>query len=688
MRIFSVTQEVALDTNKFRRKYLAVSNPEAAQVDRLYLEVGEEVKLVLDKLKVQYAEAHPELALDDDAIKKLDAAPVGLQLASEQSLLPWPFFPARLGRISTRFAGEDPYFHSEAQVLAAQLHALRARKPEKQHFRFAIVNGFGSNLGDCTIGITAFRQVASILAQHVPSLSCDILFGPGTSAATADILGYEPCIERLLYQAPTVAEFAQYDGYFDFTGLINMPKYDQLPTVDWYLWWCGLDPQTIPAEHKRNRGHIRWDAWNAVQALLRDKPGKKLLFNPKASVPLRTMPEDVALKFAKRLLELEPEIKLVIDQPMEFKHKRLIDLSGQIDSPEKFKALVGQMDGVITVNSFASHVADLCSTPAVHMCSCLSGSFYPYYPFSAAINPPGYEQLPAHGKVKVAEDEWEKIKGDYQAAWARLNPAEVLKLLKEKMAQRQEVQREPRGLALVGERKQPSCISGTTPRLELSRLRIAPEHVRASERFAHLTQHILLPGSNAVMACAPDPSLPVTLAQRVAPYGELVVFEPRALLARAVEASLFTSGTLTARVLTSMATSDEEAASLHALDPWSEISSTHWGNSHRAIEVPNQTVDALQLETCACLMVQSPMSYTPFLAGALQTLKRCRPFVFISPISKEEARTACLTAMQADYEFWAEAALPGQDMNLMLLIGVPKEKQVKIDGFFKVEVNV
>jgi len=320
-----------------------------------------------------------------------------------------------------------------------------------------------------------------------------------------------------------------------------MPKYNELPTVDWYLWWCGIDPQTIPAEQKRNHGYIRWDAWNAVQALLRDKPGKKIFFNPKASVPLRTMHAEVASKFAKRLLELDPEMKLVVDQPIELKHKRLIDLSAQIDSPEKFKALVGQVDGVITVNSFASHLADMCAVPAVHLCPCLPGSFYPYYPYSATAHPKGYEQLPAFGKVKVSEDEWKEMSSAYQAAWETLTAGEVLKQLQEKTAQRLAARNEPKGLRLSGGRTPAVCIeAGEKPHLR--RFKLAPEHARTSERFAHLTQNILVPGSVCVLACAPESGLPLTLAQRVAPHGQLIVLEPRALLARSLESSFFNAG--------------------------------------------------------------------------------------------------------------------------------------------------
>lgn len=685
MRIFSLAQDLTLDTNKFYRTYLGVTNPEAAQVDRIYLDVGEEVRLISDNLKDQHAELHPEL--DEAAKKVLNPADLGLQLASEDTLLAWPFFPARLGRISSRMVGDSLYFHQEAEVLPAQLQALRASKPDKQHFRFAVVNGFGTNLGDCTIGITAFRVVLQCMKRHLPSISCDILFGPGTSAATEDILGYEKEVDRVLFQAPTVAEFAQYDGYFDFSGLISMPKYDVMPAADWVMWWCGLDPQTVPAAQKRNRGYIRWDAWNAVQALLRDKPGKKIFFNPKASIPLRTMPAEVAVKFARRLLELDPEIKLVIDQPIEFKHKRVIDLGQHIDSPEKFKALVGQMDGVITVNSFASHVADMCSIPTVHLCASVPGSIYPYYPFTTPLNPEGYEDLPAFGKVKVAEEAWGQMRGAYQTAWESVAPAKVMALLREKMAQRQAATGEPRGLVLVGERKPASCVVPAGNSKVLKHQRLAPEHVKASERFSHLTQHLLKPGAVCLMACAPDPELAVTLAKRVAPYGELIIMEPRALMARSLESSLYLAGAFASRVLQTMGLAGVTETRMTALDPWSESCSTEWGNTHQAISVPNQTVDALALERCSCLLIQSPMAYGQFIAGALDTLKRCRPFIFMSPISREEAATACRAAREADYEFWAEAALPGADMSTMLLVGCPKEKLVKIDGFFKVELE-
>ncbi|ANY61514.1 hypothetical protein MA05_04610 [Comamonas aquatica] len=672
-----------LDTPAFSRQYLAVTDLQAAQVDRLYIDLGQELRLISQKLKEDCAQAQTKT--EGAAPSHSEASELSLHVSGEDTLLSWPLFPMRLGRMSSRLVGDGLHFHHEAQALPAQLQALRASKPDKQHFRVAFINGFGINLGDCTMGVTAFRQVAQCLARYLPSFACDLLYGAGASAALVDIVAEEESIERVLFHAPTVSELAQYDGYFDFSGLIGRPQYDSLPTVDWYLWWCGLDPHTVPAAHKRNRGQIRWDAWNAVRGLLQDKPGQKIFFNPKASVPLRTMPAQVALKFAKRLLELAPEMTLVIDQPMDLQHKRLMDLSSQIHTPEKFKALCAQVDGLITVNSFASHVADLCSTPAVHVCSTIPASRYPYYPFSAAINVPGYEQLPAFNQPKVEPEKWETMGAVYHTAWERLAAAQVLTLLREKIAQRQAAADEPQGLALVAEPKAATYVERNSATPRLVRQRLAPENTRASERFAQLAQSALKPGSVCVLACAPDPSLAVTLARRVAHHGELIVLEPRPLLARCLESSLLTAGAFVARVQQTMAVPGGQQTKINALDPWSESNSCEWGNTLEVIAVPNRSVDEMALKACHCLLVQSPMPFKEVVAGASETLLRCRPYLLISPVRREEAGAICKTALDADYVFWAESAAPGGDMGTLLLFGMPKEKQVKVDGFFKVE---
>lgn len=690
MHFFALSQGLSLDTPRFHRQYLVSADAKNFSPQHLYLTLGNELRLIADQLQQNAPSSLPlaPAAVEGGAHSRTQAVPPGLHLIKEHELLGWPHFPTRLGRISSRFAGDSLSLHPDREPLPAQLQALRARKPHKQHWRFAVVNGFGGNLGDCTMGITAFRVVLQHLQQHFSSLSCDFLFGFGTNPATADILGHEPGVERVRFHTLTAAELAQYDGYFDFSNLIELPGFKELPFVDWVLWWCGLAPQDVPAQHKRNRGHIRQDAWQTVQTLLREQPGPKVLFNPKASNALRSMPNDVAQRFVARLLELAPEFHWVIDQPLSFKHPRLLDLSGHIDSPEMFKALVTQVEGVITVDTFAIHQADVSSTPCVTLFSSIAPTAYPYYPYNGGIGIPGYDTLPAFQCPKVSDAEWEACKSAYHAAWASLNPAAVLALLREKMVERQAHPPEPERLTVGPPVPSANCVvlDGSVPRLK--RQRLAPEHAWASQRFAGLTEQLLKPGSVAVMACAPDAPLALTLAQRIAPHGELIVLEPRAPLARNVEAALHLAGSAcAARVLQAVSLGGAAQANINALEPWSESHSSEWGNLPAVISVPSQPVDALALARCNALLVQSPMPYELFINGALETLKRCRPLVLMAPVSRAQATAVLQAAQAAHYDFWVEAALPhtqpapAASASAWLLVGVPRERPVQMAGF-------
>ena len=686
MQALTVTEEVVLNTSRFFRSYPSVPAGTEADVDKILVDVYGEARLLGETLKKKAETRGESVAIEttNDGEEK----PTGVLFSREENIVAWPHSPARLGRVSSKFVGEGLYTHEEAEVLPAQLKMLQEQKPSKQHFRFAVVNGFGSNLGDNTIGITAFRVIAECLEQHFKSFSVDILFGPDTNPANADIVGYEPWVDQVLFQGPTLVEFAQYDAYFDVSGLITLPKFDEMPTVDWYLWWFGLDPKLVPAEKKRNKGHIRWDAWNAVHALLKDIPGKKVLFNPKASVPLRSMPAEVAIKFAKRLLELDPEMKLVVDQPIDLKHKRLVDFSGKIDSPEKFKALIAQVDGVITVNSFASHMSDVCSTPTIHLCPCLPVDFYPYYPFTTGINPHGYQKLPAYKKFKVSGEEWSGISNAYLRLWGSLSPNEVISLLEEKISLRYKTKTEEvMRLQLISERAQSSCIAMRKGTAFPKRLRVSEESERAQQRLATLTKAVLKPGARCVLAGSGATEPDLSLSAQVSPAGDLIIFEPRRIIAQCLGFALMNAGKVNVRIHEKLPVSGVKQASFPDIDPWSEISADEWGNCRKALTVDALSIDQLSLDFCHALVIQPPMPFAKVVEGALDTLKKCRPLILISPISQDDAGLACKAALSANYTFWAEPALVGGDMSRMLLLGIPSEQDMAIDGFIKIELE-
>lgn len=451
MIALNLLESATLNTPRFFRRYEGEADNEVS-MDKLIVVTGGEGRLLNERFS-------GSAETGDEAASETEKQVGKLRAAGEEALLSWEPFPARIGRVSTRYRGNAVLFHEEPAPLADQLEALRERKPGKRHFRIAVINGFGGNLGDNIVGMTAMREAAKVLGEHLPSFSVDILFGPDNREACADLL-HEPWMERISYLAPTVREFASYDAYFDFLNLITSPKYNTMPSTDWYLWWLGLDPVAVPVGNKRNRMALRWKEWHEVETLLRKAGGtKRVLFNPKASVPLRSMPEDVAVKLVKQLLDLDTSLSIVLDRPLPMEHRRVFSLGDAITSPELHKALVAQMQGVISVNTLTPHAADAASVPCVQLCTVYPPEMYPYYRYARNLNVPGFETLPAFRRPKVSEEEWKGMEAAYHEAWKGVKAKTVLASLNEAMRRREEAEREPQGLTLVHGIPERRCVT-------------------------------------------------------------------------------------------------------------------------------------------------------------------------------------------------------------------------------------
>ncbi len=681
MHTFGCKTEVAINNGKFFRRYPAVTIGADTPLDKLIVDTGGESKLVRD----HFDKLDEEKKKTDETFEPVDQ----IQLVMETHLTPYEHLPARIGRVSAKLLSNNLHVHEELQPLDVQCDILKSKKSKKTHFRFVVVSGFGANLGDCTIGITAMREVAVFLATKFDSFSIDFLFGPGANGTNADIVGFEPWIGQVFFEGPTLQDFARYDAYFDFSGLINLPKFTEMPTMDWYLWWMGLNPALVLAEKKRNCMTIRWDAWDAVATVLRGVEGKRVLFNPKASVPVRSFPPEVAVEFAKKLLAADTKLQLIIDQPLDLKHKRLVDLSGKINSPAKFIALIAQLDGVITVDSFASHMVDACSLPAVSLHSTLPAKNTPYYPFLSVVEIPDAEKLPAWNKCKFnTEDEWLAAKDAYTAAWQKLEPKKVLKLLEAKIKQRNEARGEPRRISFTDH----------SPKFEATKIHGGLNYLkydypsafwlRSQQRLSALANSVLKVGMTAVLVGAGQSGLPVNLAKVLGSLGVLHIFEPRWQRRTLITNDIVAKSTMQKlHWHDAIPAANCKKVNINDNDPFGESNPEEWGNSRRQVEVNALTIDALELVDCHAIFLTPPTPWKLAIDGLLETVKTCRPFLFFAPISKNDAHQVVMALDNLDYQFWAEPALEHGNLDTLIMLGFPNEQKVNTAGFARINLQ-
>lgn len=678
MHAFITAKETTASNNRFVRFYPAAELDAQIPVDKMFIDCGGESKILSDAFEKQ-----------EKDMPKSEPAKSPVTLVGETQLLAWEHCPPRLGRVGAKLLTPTMHLHSEDEPLILQLTALKAKKPSKKHFRIAVTNAYGTNLGDATLGATAMRYVAKTLQEYLGSFSLDMFIGAVANPANVDIVSHEPYVANVFFQGCTLQEFTKYDAYFDFTNLLNLPKFTELPAVDFYIWWMGLNHEIVAAEHKRNRMSIRWDAWQSVAAVLRDVVGKKrILFNPKASVPLRSCPPEIAKKLAKRMLEADSDLQLIVDQPMELKHKRLIDLSSQINSPFKFMALVAQLDGVITVDSFAPHLADACSTPCIQLCTSLPKEFYPYYPHSYVMEIPGARNLPAWMKCKIeSAEEWVEMKSGYDAAWESLDVKHVLSELKAKIEAKNAgvVSVRPH---LINKNHQLPCVVREKGLQRLKYDSASDMWLFAKQRLIELSSTLAKPGMTFVMTTPGWSDYPVALAQKLGGYGQLHVYEPRTqrrtLMANDV---MHHEPNMTVHWHTTIPVPNTQLIRINQTDVYSESTPVEWGNVRDQVEVPASTIDQLGLTACHAMTFMPPMPAKMVLDGALATLRKYRPALIFAFIGKKDAHAVVELLKDDKYQFWAESAVFKGDFENLIMLGFPNEQKLNLNGFVQIRLE-
>lgn len=701
MHAFLPTEDFTLTTNRFSRHYLGGVPKDQVQVDRLIVDIGGESDILRKALEEDYRKRHPVeevvnagagagsgesggsgssgTPLPDDAPK--------VNAVAEGVLIHWSGLPPRLGRLSSRFVAENGlHLHPpEGDVLAGQLAALKARHPAKRHFRLAVVNAFGTNLGDCILGMTAFRHIAKYLQQHLPSFTIDLLLGANSGLTNFDIAGHESWVGEQILLGPTLQEFARYDAYFDITGLISLPRITEMPIGDWYLWWNGLDPATVPASEKRNVMYHPWQTWTEVSKLLSGIKGTKIFFNPKASVPLRTFAEEHQVKFLKSLLKLAPDVTIIVDREINLNHPRLVNLSKEMNSATKFAALVAQMDGVITVDSFAIHAADCANVPTVGLFASIDPYAYPFYVHHKGMLIPGGETLPAYKKFKTStDDEWAEIKGVYADAWAQLDPKLVWEQLQALMASRG-TKPPHHGTRMINGPHTPRRYVMTPAGRTLPFENTPEAWTRAQSRMLEIAKSLVKPRGLAVLSCPGQSPLPVGIAGLIGREGVLHIVEPRPERRQLIAMDLLDKSVGTQVEWHDRMLAKEGNYNIPREEVLSETNAAAWPNSR--VRHPCQTVsiDGLGLKYLNCLILTLPTPYRAALESAMGTLERTRAGILCGPVASfNEVRDIATLLAPLKYQCWLEQLEPGKSEASLLLI-LPEA--VKVQGLKRVDLK-
>jgi hypothetical protein len=676
MHCFIAAEDLHITTRRYTRSYKATELTSEMKAEGLIIDVGGESENVR-KTIVGRRDAGSEVS---------ETLPSPITYLNEEAVHRWDAMPPRLGRVSIKLLSDKLQQHNEPDTLKAQLSVLRSRKPNQNHYRLAVVSAFGTNLGDCLIGMSAMRSVTKIIEAYLPSFSIDFLMGTDTNPTNIDIVSHAPWVGFNMVTSPTLLEFAKYDAYFDFTGLLALPKFTEMVINDWYLWWSGLDHETIDPLAKRNILNMRYTDWQAVNQHIGKIAGQKILFNAFASVPLRSMPPKRAERLLLKLLDALPDAQFIIDRPMNVEDARVHNLSQHINSPGKFGALCAQMDAVISVDTFALHVADAASVPTIGMFSTLEPAAYCYYPHMSGVVIPDAKHLPAWGKVKISNEDWEKWQPQYDKAWGKLRAIDVAKALKPLIEARSS--KAPHaGLNFIHSDYTPTLYRRRDGHHELVNDQQDPSWLRAERRIMDVVDTLVNPGTTNVLVTPGRSHLPMKLTQKMRHGGELHIYEPRIERAGLIQVDLLENnyGTVvhnhdTLPIEAERLESPIEEA-LNATNP------AYWSKNRVRRVLQPSPVDSLNLEKCHNILMLQPADFLQVLTAARMTLERDHPNIVCAPFfGVDVLREVAKFLHGLKYQCWADR-IEGGSSDVFMMLAFPEHITVNASGMQRIEIK-
>lgn len=279
------------------------------------------------------------------------------------------------------------------------------KQTSKKQISLAIMNGFGSAMGDSIIGLTALRSFYQILSNTFDKVQLDVYLRFDAVERLKLVYQQHGIIDNILGMPVEVSRLLRYDFIIDFSGIIS--RYDQwAPTwvmVDFYLAKFGIDPAQVSALHKRNVLQLNKHAEQTVVPILTKlrQQGQLLLFHPQTSSPTRSIPPDFYPSFLNVLIE-KTDYCIISVTAIDFQHPRFHDLSTLSKSFHELCSIVAHCDAIICADTVIYHMADAFNIPTVALFSSIEPPLrIRYYPTVVGILLAGAQQSPYFRKHRM-----------------------------------------------------------------------------------------------------------------------------------------------------------------------------------------------------------------------------------------------------------------------------------------------
>ncbi len=299
-----------------------------------------------------------------------------LQIIPETVIKSRSDFPVQLGIQNDGEWERNQYYSGLTKTIRKEVLEIKnvdlnkqlSNLKNKTSPRIAILNGFGSGIGDTLIGITAFSSAYELIRRSArPEI--EIIYSPEQHTKLTSIFQHVALINKFQVTPITLKKLLKFDAVFDTGGLAHRPEFKTRPVVDFFLTVFGLNSDIVQNKNKRNNLIKFHPGDNIKQCMLKIRngnPGRKIiLLHPKTSSIFKNIPDKFVVEIIHKLQATE-KYTIVTDETIPGAvNLPVIDLSKQAKSFSGLCDVISQVDGILTADTCIYHIADCFSIPTV-----------------------------------------------------------------------------------------------------------------------------------------------------------------------------------------------------------------------------------------------------------------------------------------------------------------------------------
>jgi hypothetical protein len=334
---------------------------------------------------------------------------------------------------------------SQGGNLNKQLQEIKSQRIEEKRsapIRIALVNGFGTMLGDNLVGVSALEQAVQVYKENISeALEIHAFLAWNAIPGTEKVLSISPAITSVQAYSATLEQLRTFDAYWDFSALLSMSGYDSTNFYDFYLDHLGVDPNEVDQNKKVPSVQVTQGSLDEVLSEFhrRSINGPVIFLQCKASTDVRSMPQRISEKIFKVILEkTNATIVLAQIEPCVLNpryHTRVHNFGDwTAGNLERYQSLIAASDVVVSVDTLALHIASALKKPAIGFFTVLEPSLRVKYAASTtSFLIPGAESLPYWGKHK-SDSNWAPAEPLYEAAWGQMDLDQVVSQIQQHLA--------------------------------------------------------------------------------------------------------------------------------------------------------------------------------------------------------------------------------------------------------------